>query len=84
MGRYVPLGILVPVRRYDGAADPARTVKGGRMKPDREEAAGEVERLTRLRDEAEKGSAEHRELNHLLMKARRRLLHLGWPKTDRR
>jgi hypothetical protein len=54
------------------------------MKPDREEAAAEVERLTRLRDEAEKGSDEHRELNHLLMKARRRLLDLGWPKTDRR
>jgi hypothetical protein len=28
---------------------------------------------------AEKGSDEHRELNHKLMKARRRLLDLGWP-----
>jgi hypothetical protein len=32
------------------------------MKVD-EEAAAEVERLTRLRDDAEKGSTEHRELS---------------------
>ena len=43
------------------------------MGQERESAAAEVERLTKLRDEAEKGSAEHRELNHRLMKARRRL-----------
>jgi hypothetical protein len=53
------------------------------MEPEREEAAAEVERLTRLRDAAEKGSDEHRELNHKLIRARRRLLDLGWPTTGR-
>jgi hypothetical protein len=52
---------------------------------DQESAAAEVERLTKLRYEAEKGSAEHRELNHRLMKARRRLYKTEWggsrPKT---
>jgi hypothetical protein len=43
------------------------------MRPEHESAAAEVERLTKLRDEAEKGSEEHRELNHELIKARRRL-----------
>jgi hypothetical protein len=41
-------------------ADPAPrrgTAKGGSTNADREEAAAEAERLTRLRDEAEKGSA---------------------------
>lgn len=36
------------------------------MRPKRDNAAAEVERLTKLRDEAETGSSEHRELNHLL------------------
>jgi hypothetical protein len=54
------------------------------MGQERESAAAEVERLTRLRDEAEKGSAEHRELNHQLMKARRRLLDVEWGKRHRR
>jgi hypothetical protein len=40
------------------------------MGQEQESAATEVERLTKLRDEAEKGIAEHRELNHRLMKAR--------------
>jgi hypothetical protein len=44
----------------------------------------EVEKLTRLRDEAEKGSAEHRELNHRLMKARRRLYEVEWARRERR
>lgn len=39
------------------------------MGQERESAAAEVERLTKLRDQAETGSAEHRELNHLLIKA---------------
>jgi hypothetical protein len=39
------------------------------MGSEHETAAAEVERLTQLRDEAEKGSAEHRELNHQLIKA---------------
>jgi hypothetical protein len=43
------------------------------MGREQKSAAAEVERLTKLRDEAEKESAEHRELNHRLMKARRRL-----------
>jgi hypothetical protein len=43
------------------------------MTQERDNAAAEIERLTALRDAAEKGSAEHRELNHRLMKARRRL-----------
>jgi hypothetical protein len=43
------------------------------MRQEQESAAAEVQRLTRPRDEAEKGSREHRELNHELMKARRRL-----------
>jgi hypothetical protein len=41
------------------------------MGPERENAAAEVERLTKLRDHAENGTREHRELNHKLMKARR-------------
>jgi hypothetical protein len=54
------------------------------MKADRKKAAAEVERLTRLRDAAEKGSDEHRELNHKLMQARRRLLDVEWGKRDGR
>jgi hypothetical protein len=48
------------------------------MGREQETAAAEVERLTRLRDAAEKGSAEHRELNDKLMKARRRLYEIEW------
>lgn len=54
------------------------------MGQEHESAAAEVERLTRLRDEAEKGSAEHRELNHDLIKARRRLYEIEWGRRDRR
>jgi hypothetical protein len=54
------------------------------MGREQESAAAEVERLTKLRDAAEKGSAEHRELNHLLIKARRRLYDVEWGRTDRR
>jgi hypothetical protein len=54
------------------------------MGQERESAATEVERLTRLRDQAEPGSAEHRELNHLLIKARRRLYDIQWAKRERR
>jgi hypothetical protein len=54
------------------------------MRQEQESAAAEVERLTRLGDAAEEGSAEHRELNHRLMKARRRLLDIEWGKRDRR
>jgi hypothetical protein len=54
------------------------------MGQEQESAAAEVERLTRLRDAAEKGSAEHRELNHRLTNARRRLLDVEWGKRDRR
>jgi hypothetical protein len=54
------------------------------MGQERQNASAEVERLTRLRDEAGKGSAEHRELNHKLMKARRRLYEVEWGKRDRR
>lgn len=43
------------------------------MGHEQESVAAEVERLTRLRVQAESGSPEHRELNHLLIKARRRL-----------
>jgi hypothetical protein len=54
-------------------ADPPRTlIEGGAMDRELEEAAAEVDRLTRLRDEAEKGSAEHRELNAKLVRARKR------------
>jgi hypothetical protein len=49
----------------------------------RESAAAEVERLTKLRDRAESGSSEHRELNHLLIKARRRLYQIESGKRDR-
>jgi hypothetical protein len=49
-----------------------------------ESAAAEVERLTKLRDAADKGSAEHRELNHELIKARRRLYEIQWGRRDRR
>jgi hypothetical protein len=41
------------------------------------------ERLTKLRDEAESGSREHRELNHELMKARRRLYEIEWGRRER-
>jgi hypothetical protein len=54
------------------------------MRPEHESAAAEVERPTRLRDEAETGSSEHRELNHRLIKARRRLYELEWGKRHRR
>jgi hypothetical protein len=54
------------------------------MGHERESAAAEVERLTRLRDQAETGSAEHRELNHKLMKARRRLYEIEWGRRERR
>lgn len=48
------------------------------MGSEQEKAAAEVERLTALRDAAEKGSEEHRELNHRLIKARRRLYGVGF------
>jgi hypothetical protein len=54
------------------------------MGQERESAAAEVERLTKLRDAAKKGSAEHRELNHQLIKARRRLYGVEWGKRGRR
>jgi hypothetical protein len=54
------------------------------MGREQESAAAEVERLTRLRDAAEKGSAEHRELNHKLIGARRRLYDVGWGIRDQR
>ena len=54
------------------------------MGREQESAAAEVERLTRLRDAAEKGSEEHRELNHRLMKARRRLYEIEWGSRERR
>jgi hypothetical protein len=54
------------------------------MGREQESAAADVERLTKLRDAAEKGSAEHRELNHALIRARRRLYEIGWGKRDRR
>jgi hypothetical protein len=54
------------------------------MRPEPESAAAEVERLTALRNQAEPGSAEHRELNHKLVKARRRLYEIEWGKRDRR
>jgi hypothetical protein len=54
------------------------------MGQERQRAAAEVERLTKLRDQAETGSAEHRELNHLLIKARRRLYEIEWGKRARR
>jgi hypothetical protein len=54
------------------------------MRREHESAAAEVERLTRLRDAAVKGSAEHRELNHKLIKARRRLLGIECRRRGRR
>jgi hypothetical protein len=54
------------------------------MRPELESAAAEVERLTGLRNQAEPGSPEHRELNHKLVKARRRLYEIEWRKRDRR
>jgi hypothetical protein len=54
------------------------------MRPELENAAVEVERLSTLRDRAEKGSAEHRELKHQLIKARRRLWEVEWGKLKRR
>jgi hypothetical protein len=53
------------------------------MGQEQESAAAEVRRLTALRDAAEKGSDEHRELNHKLMKARRRLLDVEWGERPR-
>jgi hypothetical protein len=50
------------------------------MERKRDSAAAEVERLTKLRDEAERGSEEHGALNHQLMKARRRLYEIDWGK----
>jgi hypothetical protein len=76
-----------PAGRYRVRCRPAPGVSSDRrrqMGQDRESAAAEVERLTRLRDEAEKGSSQHRELNHKLMKARRRLLDIEWGPHDRR
>jgi hypothetical protein len=58
-------------------------VRRRQMEREQESAAAEVERLTRLRDEAEKGSSEHQELDHRLIKARRRLYEIE-PKRDRR
>jgi hypothetical protein len=52
------------------------------MGHEQERAATEVERLTKLRDHAAAGSAEHRELNHLLIKARRRLYETEWRKRQ--
>lgn len=43
------------------------------MEREHQEAAAEVERLTRLSREAERGSEEHRELMVQLMRARKRL-----------
>jgi hypothetical protein len=54
------------------------------MRPELENAAAEVERLTALRDQAETGTPEHRELNHQLIKARRRLYEIEWGKRERR
>jgi hypothetical protein len=54
------------------------------MGREQESAAAEVERLTRLRDAAERGSSEHRELNHELIKARRRLYEVEWGKREGR
>jgi hypothetical protein len=54
------------------------------MGRERESAEAEVERLTRLRDAAEKGSVERSELSYQLIKARRRLYEVGWGKSDRR
>jgi hypothetical protein len=54
------------------------------MGQEQESAAAEVERLTRLRDAAENGSPEHRELNHQLIKARRRLYEIEWGRRDQR
>jgi hypothetical protein len=50
----------------------SRAIGGVRWAEEHESAAAEVERLTRLRDEADKGSPAHRELNHQLIKVRRR------------
>jgi hypothetical protein len=54
------------------------------MERELEEAAAEVKRLTRLRDEAEKGSAEHQELNSKLIRARKRLYGIQWGRRPRR
>jgi hypothetical protein len=54
------------------------------MGREQESAAAEVERLTRLRDAVEKGSEKHRELNHELMRARRRLYQIEWGRDRRR
>jgi hypothetical protein len=50
------------------------------MRPELENAAAEVERLTALRNQATPGSPEHRELNHKLIKARKRLYEIEWGK----
>jgi hypothetical protein len=72
-------------RYVEAPACPQMFSSNGRrqMGQERESAAAEVERVTKLRDEAEKGSAEHRELNHLI-KARRRLYEIEWGKRTRR
>jgi hypothetical protein len=43
------------------------------MERELEEAAAEIERLTRLSREAERGSEEHREVMAKLIRARKRL-----------
>jgi hypothetical protein len=57
---------------------------GAEMGREHQSAAAEVERLTKLRDQAEKGSPEHRELNHAVIKARRRLYEIEWSTRRRR
>jgi hypothetical protein len=57
--------------------------RGETMGQECESTAAEGERLTALRDAAEKGSSEHRELNHQLIKARRRLYEVEWGKRGR-
>jgi hypothetical protein len=54
------------------------------MERELEKAATEVERLTRLRDAAERGSEEHEELNHRLIGARRRLYGIQFGKRSPR
>jgi hypothetical protein len=54
------------------------------MGREQESAAAEVERLTKLRDAAEKGSVERSELSYQLIEARRRLYNIEWGQRDRR
>jgi hypothetical protein len=63
---------------------PLTMTEGAAMERELEEAAADVERLTRLRDQAEPGSEEHRELNRKLIGARRRLYGIQFPKRPRR